>query len=623
MAESRHSPRLEAHPTQIIDRSKTVEFEFGDAAMQAHEGDTIASALYAAGVSTFSRSFKYHRPRGLLCVAGRCPNCLVTVDGVPNVPACTRRVQPGMKVRHQNAWPSLDRDFMSVLDRMDRFMPVGFYYKTFHRPKLFWRLAQPIIRRIAGLGALNVDADSGARYHHQHRHAEVAVVGGGPAGIQAALAAAGAGARVTLIDDQPSLGGSLRFDTRTYTDVPGVDPGPGFEIADQLAYSVQASSNIEVLSDATAFGLYQDNLLGILTGDHLVKLRAKRIVVATGSYEVPLVFGKNDLPGVMLTTGAQRLMRLYGVKPGEMAVIATNNDAGYYAALDLLEAGVRVTAVVDSRPEFPRGVEAADSLKSRGILILTSQAVARAEGKTRVESAAVIRLEEGRPTGEERRFDCDTICMSGGFQPASSLLYQSGAELRYDESLGETVPQKLPPSMYAAGEITGIHDLAASVVQGRLAGTEAAASLGRAASDSDADEIRRQLAEAEELYRQGVRAAPAAAPSGQDKKQFVCFCEDITASDIKDAIDEGFDDIQTLKRYSTVDYGPVPGQDVPQVLRGHSCPAYATQYRRDRRHDPASSPAASAPGRPGRAVSHSHQADPNGPEAPGAGRPDG
>ena len=563
MNDLRRAPRLAVHPTQLTDRSSAVVFEFEGRPVEAHEGDTVASALFAAGVSTFSRSFKYHRPRGLLCVEGRCPNCLMTVDGVPNVRACTQRVRPGMRVRHQNAWPSLDRDFLSVLDRLGRFMPVGFYYKVFHRPKLLWRLAQPIIRRVAGLGALDMGLESDVRYHHQHRHTDVAVVGGGPAGMSAALAAASAGAaRVTLIDDQPSLGGHLRLDTCTHRDISGIQPAPGFEIANEFARSVLSSASIQVLSGATAIGLYQYNLLGIARDNHVVKLRAKRIVIATGSYEEPLIFERNDLPGVMLSTGARRLARLYGVKPGETAVLAISNDHGYGAALDLLEAGVRVAAIVDVRPRFPHGLEAAETLKSRGVLTLTSHAVVRAEGKRRVAETVVVRLENGAPTGEERRFSCDLLCMSGGFQPASSLLYQAGCGLSYDETVGEVVPRRLPSGVYAAGEVTGIHELHANILQGRLAGKEAAADLGPIESKAEAElaELRLDLTRREEQYRGQVTASPTTGVAARGDRRFVCFCEDITAGDISDAIEEGFEDIQTLKRYSTVTMGPCQGK---------------------------------------------------------------
>ena len=556
------NPRLEAHPTQLIDRSRTVVFEFNGTPVQAHEGDTVASALYAAGITTFSRSFKYHRPRGLLCIAGRCPNCLMTVDGVPNVRACTEGVRAGMRVRHQNAWPSLDHDFLSILDKMGRFMPVGFYYKVFHRPKFFWRLAQPIIRRIAGLGALDLDSIPESHYSHHHQHTEIAVVGGGPAGLSAVLAAAGAGANVTLIDDQPTLGGHLRFDARTHKDVNGYAEGAGFEIAARLVQSLRSSAGIEVLSDATAFGLYQDNLLGVLCNDRLVKLRAKRIVIATGSYEVPLIFERNDLPGVMLTTAVQRLIHLYGIKPGATAVVATSNDWGYYAALDLLAAGVQISVVVDARPDFPHGLDAADLLKARGVLILASHAVTRAEGPGKVAGAVVASLEEGGDDREERRFDCDVICMSAGFQPANSLLYQAGAQLDFDESLGESVPHELPPTQFVAGEVTGIHDLATSILQGNLAGVEAAVSLDRTTPESKAEieELRREMLKAEELYRRNIGAAVSTTAMSQGRKKFVCFCEDVTTKDITDAIDEGFDDIQMLKRYTTVTMGPCQGK---------------------------------------------------------------
>ena len=546
--------RLEARPTELIDRSKTVAFQFEGAAVEAFEGDTVASALYAAGVTLFSRSFKYHRPRGLLCVAGRCPNCLVIVDRVPNVRACTTLVREGMTVRRQNAWPSVDHDLLSVLDRMDRLMPVGFYYKAFHRPKLLWKLAEPVIRRIAGLGPVDIDSDSTARYHHEYKHTDVAVVGGGPAGLSAAVAAADAGARVILIDDQPTLGGHLRLDSRSRGDLPGVQA--------DLVQSVVSNENIEVLTDAKVFGHYQDNLLGILCDRRMVKLRCKRIVMATGANEVPQVFQGNDLPGVMLTTGALRLIDQYGIKPGAVAVVATNNDQAYQYAVDLLEAGVRLAALVDSRSEFRRTLDAADVLKSRGVLILPSHAIARVEGRKQVRAAIVAPLGDGQPIAGERRLDCDLVCVSGGFEPAASLLYQANAGLRFDTDLGETVPVDLPSSLYAAGDITGIHDLDVAVLQGRLAGTEAASTLGKHAPghEQTLETLRRDLSTAEGRYLSHLQAAVSPVVTGQGRKKFVCFCEDVTEGDVKAAIEEGFSDIQTLKRYTTTSMGPCQGK---------------------------------------------------------------
>ena len=528
MPNLKYIPRLAPQATELIDRSVTVEFQFDGRTVRAHEGDTIAAALHAAGVSTISRSFKYHRSRGLLCGAGRCPNCLVSVDGVPNVRACTQRVREGMKVRHQNAWPSLKHDFLSILDRLHWLMPVGFYYKAFHRPKALWPLAQRVIRRIGGLGTIDINAAPETDYHHRYHHADVAVVGGGPAGLSAALAAADRGARVTLIDDQPRLGGHLRFNAPTYRDIDtgGSGEASGVDLANDLSRSVEESPNIQVMADATAFACYQDNLLGVLHGNEVVKLRAKQVVLATGAYEAPLLFENNDLPGVMLTTAAQRLIRLYGVRPGATAVIATNNDAGYQAALDLLESGVGVAVVVDARLEIPPHLEAAGALRSHGITLLASHAITRAEGKGKVRAVTVAPLEGGgpakpaKPDEQARRFRCDLVCMSGGFQPANALLYQAGGSLGYDDALGEAVPQALPPGLFAAGEVTGIHHPAASLLQGRLAGLAAAANLGLTPTpEAEVADLRRRLAEAEAESREGRGAGaplPATAP-GRNK----------------------------------------------------------------------------------------------------------
>ena len=550
------SQRLDPSPTQLIDRSRTVVFEFDGKAVEAYEGDTIASALAAAGTSTFSRSFKYHRPRGLLCVAGRCPNCLVNVDGVPNVRCCTEPARQGIEVSHQNAWPSLDRDVLSVLDRLDRLMPVGFYYKALHRPKILWRLAQRVIRRVAGIGVLRVDDVPDRRYHHRNLSADVAVIGGGPAGLSAALAAAESAARVILVDDQPNLGGHLRFESRVHSDLPDLDDGAGFEIAKRLAEAVEAAPNIQALSGATAFAFYQDNLIGLLSDSHLTKLRARSVVIATGAQEVPMTFERNDLPGVMLSSGALRLVHLYGVRPGAIALVATSNDSGYSAALDLLHAGVEIAAVVDSRGPAGDGLEAAESLRSRGVLVLSSHAVVRAEGKERVTAAVVRRLQDGSPTAEGRRIECDTICLSGVPEPAGSLVYQAGGRFVQDGLLGQ-VPEGLPTGVLVAGEVTGVHDLAVSVLQGRLGGARAAG------SDVSLAELEQALSTALAGDRSKTDVwLPALLPVEGPKKpkSFVCVCEDITAGDIADAIDEGFDDIQTLKRYSTVTMGPCQGK---------------------------------------------------------------
>ena len=279
MPDSKQS-RLEPQAGEAIDRSAPVEFEFDGRRVQGFRGDTVASALYAQGARVFSRSFKYHRPRGLLCCSGNCPNCLVTVGDEPNVRACVRAVEPGLRVRSQNAWPSLGFDLLSLLDRLHWLMPVGFYYKALHRPKALWLLARRLIRRVGGLGSIDINATHEAEYSSRNLHADVAVVGGGPAGMAAALAAAETGVSVMLIDDQPALGGHLRYSRQLR---PHPNPPPeGEGMSGELAKQVAQSPNIETLSNATVFGLYQDNLLAVLTNAGLVRLRARGVVLATG-----------------------------------------------------------------------------------------------------------------------------------------------------------------------------------------------------------------------------------------------------------------------------------------------------------------------------------------------------
>ncbi len=541
MAPNPSAGRLDRRPSELIDRSSTLHFTFGGRRVAAHPGDTIASALYASGVRVFSRSFKYHRPRGLLCVAGHCPNCLVTVDGAPNVRACTEPAREGMVVRHQNAWPSLDRDALSVLDRLDRLMPVGFYYKALHKPRFAWRLAAPVISRLGGLGSVSSDGTPDTRYHHASRHADIAVVGGGAAGMAAALEAASAGVDVVLVDDQATLGGQLRG-----------DPGHGDEVA-ALADEVSANRRIEVLDDATAFGLYEGNLLAVHRGDTVLKLRARQIIVATGAYETPTTFDRNDLPGIMLSTGAQRLARLYGVTPGSRAVVVTSGDRGYRDAEELLDAGVEIAAVADSRGMTASAQPAAEALLARGVEVLPGHVPARGEGKKRVDGIVVARLADGRPSTEERRFDCDLVAMSGGLSPAASLLYQAGAASRYEESLAKIVPADLPDGVRAAGAVVGASDLPTALEQGHAAGHEAAAAItGGAGLPTRNTAIRRNESSAD----------PGGVPSatGVRSKEFVCLCEDVTAKDVAQAVDEGFEDIQTLKRYTTVTMGPCQGK---------------------------------------------------------------
>ena len=513
----------------------------------------MASALYAAGVRTFTRSFKYHRPRGLMCVSGSCPNCLMNVDGVPSVRTCTEPLREGIAVRHQNAWPSLKLDLLSIFDRLDKFLPVGFYYKMFIRPRFLWRMVSPWIRRFAGLGKLDVDNPPGSHYEHVHQYADVAVVGGGPAGLSAAAEAGRAGLRVTLIDDQPSLGGHLRAVSHTpRLPESEAESRPGFEIAQGLIQALEELPNIRVLNNANAFGLYEGNLLGILQGKRVIKLRADSIIVATGAKQIPYIFRNNDLPGIMLGAGTQRLMNLYGVKPGRRAVVVTDDDTGYSLAAELLEAGIQVAALVDRRSV----TQGQTNLNQAGVATHLAHHIVRAHGTRHVRGLTIAH----NITGKKARIACDLVCIAGPYQPESALLQQAGCRMAYDADLGETIPTDLPQGVYAVGDVTGIHDLWPIILQGRIAGQEAA---GRVAGQLP--RMRGDLARTSQSYRQeaidsGVRGQMPSIGPKAGKKSFACFCEDVTAKDVSDAVVEGYGDIELLKRYSTFAMGPCQGR---------------------------------------------------------------
>ena len=281
------SDRLPPTPNERIDRDRPVGFEFDGKRVEAFEGDTIGSALHASGRRVISRSFKYHRPRGLLCCSGNCPNCLVEVDGWPGVRACTEPVRPGMKVRHMNASPSLQFDLMRGTDLVgSRLTPPGFYYKTFIRPRRLWPLYEKVLRNAAGLGKLpKKQADREWHTEYRRRHADVLVIGGGVAGMAAALRAADWGADVVLVDDGPELGGAV---------LAGESAGDARELAVRVH-----DAGVEVLAPAAALG-YFDGLVPVWCGSTLHQIRAGVLITATGSIEQPLMFEGNDLPGVML-----------------------------------------------------------------------------------------------------------------------------------------------------------------------------------------------------------------------------------------------------------------------------------------------------------------------------------
>lgn len=537
-----------------LDRAQTVSFRFNRRGYQGYEGDTIASALAANGVRLMSRSFKYHRPRGILSMAGHDGNVLVQLDDEPNVRADTRLITEGMNVTAQNVFGSLENDPGRFIGLFSRFLPAGFYYKAFYRPKGAWRYWEPLIRRMAGLG--KVDQASLPDYtDKQYCFADVTVIGGGPAGMSAALAAAQQGAEVLLVDENPRLGGSLSY--ARFRD----NRGRVTEVADELVNSVLHHPGIEVLTGSRCTGWYADNWLTVVKPGRLLKLRSRSVVIATGSYEQPAVFRNNDLPGVMLGSAAQRLLRLYAVKPGHRAVVLTANDDGYGVALDLAEAGVELAAVIDLRERLPEtGLSWAVSQHSAEILCgcMIREAIPGA-GKAIVKGVIVSPVggKEQQAVGL-RRISCDLVCMSVGYSPAAQLFCQSGGRMVYDETSAglRTGASPHDKKVVIAGSVNAVFALDEVIADGKSAGLRAARMAGFGVGVEPEPSSQHKPVNTETI-RQNHPWPIFTHPKG---KEFVDFDEDLQAGDIRQTVAEGYDDLELVKRYSTVVMGPSQGR---------------------------------------------------------------
>ena len=549
--------RLPDHPSHKIERAQSLQFTFNGSPYTALAGDTITSALWAAGVRVFGRSFKYHRPRGPFSFTHDDTNAIVRVDDEPNVRAGSRPVRAGMVVQSQNSWPSLETDLMSLTRFGARLMPIGFYYKTFIRPKALWPLYEGVLRRLAGLGYVTSEHPA-TEYDKQYLFADVLVIGGGPAGLSAALSAAGSGARVLLLEESPQLGGHLLYTRRTVETENG--PVAAYALAAQLADRVQQHPNIQVVANTSVFGIYDHHWVGAVQNEtRLLKIRAQSLVIANGAYERPLIFENSDLPGVLLGSAAQRLMHLYAVRPGQRAVVLSANDDGLRVALDLLAAGVGLAAVAELR-SAPNPVLLGE-LAQAGVAVRTGTVVSEAQGRNTLSAVTLATLEPGngpglriRP-GSDESIACDLLVMSVGWTAATGLLYQAKSQLAYDEARAELLPTTLPAGVYAAGRVTGAQEAETALLQGQAAGLNAAAAAGFGAPAPEAV----VLPAGERQAGEAVRNAAAVYVDG-GKARFISFDEDVTVGDLRDAVAEGYRSMELLKRYSTLSMGPSQGK---------------------------------------------------------------
>jgi sarcosine oxidase subunit alpha len=545
-----------------IDRSRPVAFAFDGKRYSGFAGDTLASALLANGVRLVGRSFKYHRPRGIVTAGAEEPNALIQL-GVgartePNTRATQIEIYEGLTSESQNRWPSLSFDIGAFNSVIHRFIPAGFYYKTFMWPAKAWLFYERFIRRAAGLGKGPTEADPD-RYDKLYAHCDVLVIGAGPAGLAAALAAGRTGARVVLADEQSEMGGSLLSES---TATVNGQPASTF-LADALR-ELGALHEVKLLPRTTAFAYYDHNSMSLVERltDHLGptpgkprqrlwRIRAKKIILATGAIERPLVYLDNDRPGCMLASAVRTYVNRYGVMPGRRVVLMTNNDSAYRTALDLANAGVTVPAIVDLRGEVTGPLAAA--VRDKGIEILAGQAITKVHGEQGVKEVEVARLsEDGKSvTGSARRISCDCVASSGGWQPTVHLHSQTRSKVKWDDSIDAFVPGDTIPgqNFVSIGGAHGVIDLAQCLTEGHVAGTAAALEAGNGGNAGTAPGAE---AGAEEQPQRPLWIVPSERPIGQGGKHFIDYQNDVTAADVMLAHREGYRSVEHLKRYTTM-----------------------------------------------------------------------
>jgi sarcosine oxidase, subunit alpha len=552
-----------------INRKQPLSFTFNGERYNGFLGDTLASALLANGVHFVARSFKYHRPRGILSAGAEEPNALIQLEEgaytEPNLRATQVELYDGLRAASVNTWPTLRHDWGAINDSFSRLFVAGFYYKTLMRPRLLWRrLYEPFLRQMAGMGKAPEFPDPDI-YDRMYRHCDVLVAGGGPAGIAAALASARTGARVVLADEQNEFGGSLLSSREI------IDGRPAMDWATTALAELSALPDVVLLPRTTAFGYYDHNYVALVERctDHLSPrrkpmharqrlwhVRAKEVVLATGAHERPLVFSGNDRPGVMLAGAVETYVNRYAVRPGTQVVVFGNNDSAYRATLSLAEAGVEIVAIVDIRAQ-PNG-DVAQEARRRGIPILQHHAIVATKGRHRVSSVEVKARVGNDFSGPSRHFKCDLLAVSGGWNPVVHLFSQSQGRLRFDERLAAFVPHTSAQRERSVGAARGSFDLRDCILEGLAAGAQAsaAAGLGTGVPPPAPAVERFNEDQIEPLWLIPTDRALKRCRT----KRFVDFQNDVTVADIKLAAREGLDQAEHTKRYTTASMGTDQGK---------------------------------------------------------------
>ena len=540
----------------LIDRSKEISFIFNGKKYNGYKGDTLASALLANGVHLIGRSFKYHRPRGIIAAGVEDANGKVQLykDNItePNVNVTEVELVEGLRIESQNCWPSVNFDVGGINNFLNRFFPAGFYYKTFMWPKSFWyHVYEPFIRKAAGMGKASLDPDPD-RYEHQYEHCDILVVGSGPSGIASALSAAKNGASVILAEDKARFGGSLLTDNVT------IGNKNGDEWVEDSITELKSMPNVIVKKRSQVFGYYDHNMLVMFERckDHLNDpeaytprqrlwyIRAKHVLISTGSIERPLIFANNDRPGIMLATSAREYLKVYGVLPGKNPIIFTNNDTAYETAIEFKAYGID-TIILDTRKSSDAGV--VQEAKNLGIEIKFNHGIANTAGYKKVKSATIGELTESKDGYKNlTTIPCDSIFVSGNWTPTVHLASQSGNKLKYESETDTFLPDQSRQKETVTGSANGLFTLKESLADGYNKGYQISDEItknGRETSVPISDE--KDFGSHDKFWCMPI-------PDNKHYKRFVDFQNDVAVSDIQLAVREGFRSIEHVKRYTTL-----------------------------------------------------------------------
>ncbi|WP_432344573.1 sarcosine oxidase subunit alpha family protein [Shinella yambaruensis] len=525
----------------LIDRSNTIGFTFDGASLSGHAGDTLASALLANDRLLVGRSFKYHRPRGIVTAGPAEPNALVTIGtGArrdPNTKATVAELYDGLAATSQNRWPSLAFDIGAVNDRLSRFLSAGFYYKTFMWPAAFWeKVYEPLIRRAAGLGRTDLPRDPDA-YEKSWAHCDLLVVGSGPAGLAAALVAARSGLRVILAEQDFALGGALLSET---TKLDGEAP---YIFSRHAIDELHGHPGVTLLPRTTVFGWYDDNVFGAVERvqkhsatidaarpvERLWRIVAKHAILATGAEERPLVFGGNDRPGIMMASAASTYANRFGVAAGRSVTIFTNGSSGYRTAADLSARGVEIAALIDSRAD-------ASDFAPDGVRVVRGGGIVDTKGRQRVRAVIADR------GGFEEMIACDAVAMSGGWSPVIHLACQRGGRPVWSQALQAFLAPEVGGGLVMAGAAAGHSRLSECLDDGARKASAIVEALGRPVAGFE----RPVVGEEVDPSFTALWHVP-----GARSKAFVDFQNDVHGKDLGLALREGFGHVEHAKRYTT------------------------------------------------------------------------